>query len=101
MDARGKVRYHRLVEGDLIRTFEYYHEEAGRELAECFFEEWQRRIGEAVLNPGRFHPVTAGLRRVNLRRFPYHFLFRRSLEGITILVLRHNRSHPNRGLNRQ
>ena len=74
MENRSGLRYHRLVETDLTRTLRYYLDEAGNGLAEGFYLEFQRRIQEAVANPGRFPPVDAGLRRSNLRRFPYHFL---------------------------
>ena len=34
------------------------------------------------------------LRRVNLDRFPYHFLFRIHGDTVRILVVRHHRRHP-------
>lgn len=101
MENRSGLKYHRLVETDLTRTLRYYQDEAGPVLADRFYREFQRRIQEAVANPGRFPPVDAGLRRANLRRFPYHFLYRIRQNGITILVLRHDKSHPTRGLSRR
>jgi hypothetical protein len=42
-----------------------------------------------------------GTLRVNLRRFPYHFLFRIVGDSVRILVVRHDRRHPSFGIRRR
>ena len=101
MDEPVKVRYHRLVDRDAGRAFRYYQDEGGRDLAERFYREFTRRITEAAVNPERFPPIASGLRRANLRRFPWHFLYRIQPGAITVLVLRHDKSHPDRGVKRK
>jgi plasmid stabilization system protein ParE len=101
MDEPVGVRYHRLVDRDAGRAFRYYREEGGMDLAERFYKEFTRRIAEAAVHPKRFPPLDSGLRRANLRRFPYHFLYRMQPGTITVLVLRHDKSHPDRGLKRK
>ena len=41
------------------------------------------------------------MRRSNLRKFPYHILFEERLDGIHIIVVRHDRKNPNYGLKRR
>ena len=41
------------------------------------------------------------LRRVNLQRFPYHFLFRIVGDVVRILVVRHHRRRPTVGIRRR
>jgi len=43
----------------------------------------------------------AELRRANLKRFPYHFLFRVVGDCVRILVVRHHRRHPEYGVERE
>ena len=56
-----------------------------RLLAEEFKAELRRIIAEAASNPGRFHPYSKpGFRRANLKRFPYHVIYREIGEGIRV-----------------
>ena len=48
--------------------------------------------------PGRYHFFKGDLRRANLKRFPYHFLYRVAGDCVRVLVVRHNRRHPDYGL---
>jgi plasmid stabilization system protein ParE len=93
------IRFHRLVQKDLNEVLRFYEDEAGAVLADRFFAEVEQIVAQMALNPMRFHPVEQGLRRANLRTFPYHFLFRAGA-GVNVLVLRHNRRHPGFGTQR-
>jgi len=66
-----------------------------------FWEELNTLIKRASANPKRFHFEAMDRRRVNLRRFPYHFLYREIPDGIRITVVRHDKQHPQRGLERR
>jgi hypothetical protein len=54
----------------------------------------------ALANPSRFHPIKPGLHRANLKRFPYHFIYREIPEGIRVTLVRHHRRHPDLGIDR-
>ena len=95
-----RVTYHPSVQKDVNGIIKYYDGVSTR-LADEFWDELLSCIEVAARNPGRSHFAELGLRRVNLRRFPYHFLFR-SLPGkIRIIVVRHNKRHPEHGLERK
>jgi len=99
MDSR--VIFHRLVQRDMDGILRYYREEAAISVADRFFETFLHVIDSALTSPKRFHPITSALRRANIPGFPYHFLYRETNFGIRILVLRHDRRHPDYGMRRQ
>ena len=51
-------------------------------------------------HPERFAVRERDLRRVNLERFPYHFLFRIAADRVRILVVRHHRRRTTLGMPR-
>ena len=69
-------------------------------LGDEFWEELNAFIDSAAANPQRFHFDEKHRRRVNLSRFPYHFLFREIPGGIRITVVRHHRHNPEFGSRR-
>ncbi|MCU0785988.1 MAG: type II toxin-antitoxin system RelE/ParE family toxin [Verrucomicrobia bacterium] len=95
-----KVVYHPAVQQDVSKILRHYDGINDR-LGDEFWDELNAFITQAAANPGRFHFETPGRRRVNLRRFPYHFLFREIADGIRITVVRHHRQHPERGRERR
>lgn len=96
-----KVRFHRRVQKDTWDVMAHYESVSGTKLADEFYEELMRCVELALENPQRFHLDASGLRRANLERFPYHFLYRPRTDHIFILVLRHNKRHPSFGLRRK
>jgi plasmid stabilization system protein ParE len=94
-----EVRFHRRVQADLNEILGKYYE-ISNQLAEDFFAEFEIGIRNAAVNPGRFHFDRSGLRRCNLERFPYHFLYDIRGGYIRIWVLRHDRRNPDFGLQR-
>jgi plasmid stabilization system protein ParE len=95
-----KVVYHPAVQHDVSRILHHYDGINDR-LGDEFWEELNSFINQAVANPQRFHFEGPDRRRVNLRRFPYHFLFREISGGIRITVVRHHKQHPEPGLRRR
>jgi len=95
-----KVVYHPAVQRDINAILRYYDKISPR-LGEAFWDEFMLFVAAAAQNPARYRMATPTLRRVNLRRFPHHFLFRDIPGGIRIVILRHHRSHPQRGLERR
>lgn len=90
--------FHRLVQKDLAAILAYYETEAGRALADRFFEEFEALMAKVEAHPGKFRTVSADLRRANMPCFPYHVLFRRTPDEIRVLVVRHHKRRPNLGV---
>ena len=92
---------HPKVHSDVNAIMEYYERVASPELADAFYSELRRFMLEAAERPESFSIRERDLRRVNLHRFPYHFLFRIGGGAVRILVVRHHRRHPSVGIRRQ
>jgi plasmid stabilization system protein ParE len=92
---------HRKVRSDVDAIMEYYERVASRELADDFYAELRRFMLEAAERPESFSIRERDLRRVNLHRFPYHFLFRIVGDTVRVLVVRHHRRHPALGIDRR
>jgi hypothetical protein len=70
-------------------------------LGEEFKAELRRMVAMAAAKPGRFHLTKPGFRRANLKRFPYHFIYRELVDGIRVTLVRHHRRHPSIGTERE
>jgi plasmid stabilization system protein ParE len=93
--------FHPRIFSDLGKVMEYYERVATRELADDFYREFRLFVEEAVARPESFSIRVRDVRRANLRRFPYHFLFRVAGECVRILVVRHHRRRPTFGMRRR
>lgn len=80
---------------------DYYEDVAGPKLADEFYAELQTFFQKAADSPEAYDIREQDLRRVNLERFPYHFLFRILGDRVRILVVRHHRRRPSLGLHRR
>ena len=96
-----QVVLHREVHSDVGAIMAYYERIASRELADDFYAELRHFMSEAAERPESFSIRERDLRRVNLSRFPYHFLFRIVGGAVRILVVRHHRRHPSVGIHRR
>ncbi|MEQ1860829.1 MAG: hypothetical protein ABMA13_12915 [Chthoniobacteraceae bacterium] len=88
---------HPKVADDVATIMQYYESVATRELADDFYQELRYFIAEAAARPESFSIRKRDLRRVNLRRFPYHFLFRIVGDTVRVLVVRHHMKRPGFG----
>ncbi len=79
----------------------YYEQVSTPELADEFYSELRHFILTAVEKPKSFAVRERDVRRVNLQRFPYHFLFRIVNDTIRILVVRHHSRSPSFGIRRR
>ena len=91
-----RVAYHPAVQRDVNRILRHYDRISPR-LGDAFWEELLATIEVAATVPQRFHPVDRGRRRANLKRFPYHILYRILAQGIRVVVVRHHERHPSYG----
>ena len=96
-----RLVYHPHVQRDVTDAMRYYDGAGGVELGDAFFAELCAHVELARESPSRFHRVAGELRRVNLKRFPYHFLFRTVGDVVRVLVVRHDRRDPSFGLGRR
>lgn len=93
--------YHRSVQHDVSAVLAYYDEVGGPGLGDAFFDEFMVYVALVLESPTRFHPIEGDLRRANLSRFPYHFLYRIHGDTLRILVVRHHHRDPAYGLKRR
>ena len=95
-----RVVYHPAVQKDVSAILRHY-DGISRRLGDEFWAELMACIERAAQHPERCHPADSGQRRVNLRRFPFHFLFRVKPDCMRITVVRHHKQHPRTGLLRR
>jgi plasmid stabilization system protein ParE len=96
-----RVVLHPKVQADISKIMEYYEQVATPELADEFYRELRQFIEDAARRPESFAIREGDIRRVNLRRFPYHFLFRIADDAVRILVVRHHSRKPSFGVRRR
>ena len=97
-----ELEFHRLVASDVSRIMQYYEEEVGQsDLAVDFYAELRAFFAKAAEAPESYSVREGDIRRVNLERFPYHFLFRIVSGRIRVLVVRHHGRDPALGRSRR
>jgi len=94
-----EVKLHQRVQFDLDEILKKY-QKISPPLADDFFAEFQVALHNVARNPKLFHFDHSGLRRGNLERFPYHFLYDIRGDLIRVWVLRYNRRDPDLGTRR-
>ena len=92
---------HPKVYSDIDSIMNYYEQAATAKLADEFYRELRFTMMQAVTTPEQFSIRHRDIRRANLRRFPYHFLFRIVEDAVRILVVRHHSRHPTVGTTRR
>jgi plasmid stabilization system protein ParE len=96
-----QLEFHRLVTTDISQIMDYYEGVAGPKLADDFYIELRSFFQKAARSSEAYDICEDNLRRVNLERFPYHFLFRIVRDRVLVLVVRHHRRRPSLGLHRR
>jgi plasmid stabilization system protein ParE len=91
---------HPKVYSDIDSIMKYYEQVASPELADEFYSGPRHLMTQVARAPERFSTREEGIRHANLRRFPYHFLFRAAAGVVRILVVRHHSRHPSVGRRR-
>jgi plasmid stabilization system protein ParE len=66
-----------------------------------FWREFDAAIDAIASHPERHHYDPSGMRRFNLKKFPYHILFEERLDCVRVIVVRHHHRHPSYGLRRR
>ena len=70
-----KVEYHPAVEQDVADALRRY-DALSQRLGGEFMAELRAVVAVAAAKPGRFHLIKPGYHRANLKRFPYHVVYR-------------------------
>jgi plasmid stabilization system protein ParE len=96
-----RLAFHSRVAIDIARVMRYYEEVAGAQLAREFYAEIHTQFVAVAKTPEAHREYSGDLRRANLTKFPYHFLYRIAGDHVRVLVVRHHRRHPNVGLSRR
>ena len=96
-----RLEFHGQVASDISRILDYYEDVAGQQLADEFYAELRSFFQKAAESPEVYSVRGRDLRRVNLERFPFHFLFRIVEDRVRILVVRHHRRRPSLGRTRR
>jgi plasmid stabilization system protein ParE len=96
-----RLEFNKLVASDISRIMDYYENVAGPQLADEFYAELRVFFQNAAESPESYALRERDLRRVNLERFPYHFLFRIAGDVVRILVVRHHSRRPSLGTQRR
>ena len=95
-----RIEYHPAVEQDVAEALRRY-DAVSQRLGEEFKADLRRLVNVAAARPGRFHLIKPGYHRANLKRFPYHFIYRELSDGIRVTLVRHHRRHPGFGMERE
>lgn len=96
-----RLTFHPRVAADISRIMSYYEEVGGERLAEEFYAELRACFLRAAAEPESYAIRVRDLRRVNLERFPYHFLYRIAKDRVRVLVVRHHSRRPSLGISRR
>ena len=96
------LEFHPAVQRDVNEILAFYDREAGGALADRFFAAMQSRLTEIAAEPSRISPWTPDPRwqRAFIPRFPHVILFRMKDGRPRVLVIKHQKRHPRRGLAR-
>lgn len=96
-----RLLLHPKVYSDVSTIMEYYERVSTTELADEFYRELRRLFRKAAESPEGFAIRERDIRKVNMRRFPYHFLYHIVDDSVRILVVRHHGRHPAFGTGRR
>src|SRR5688572_27368183 len=89
------LELHPHIRSDVAQIMEFYEARAGRELADEFCVELWSFFERALKFPLAYRVRSHGLRRVDLKRFPFHFWFRViPPDTVRILANRHHKRRP-------
>jgi plasmid stabilization system protein ParE len=76
-----EILYHTAIQKEIREILDHY-ERVSNQLADDFWEEITDAFEQARKFPTRQHFDPSGRRRVNLKRFPYHFFFKASNSAV-------------------
>lgn len=96
-----RLEFHPLARSDISRIMDHYEDAGGPEIADEFYSELWWFLHKELKFPEGYAIRERDIRRVNLDRFPFHFLYRIVGERIRILAVRHHRRRPSLAAHRR
>ena len=93
------IRHPKLA--DDIRVAAMHYADISERVLTAFWHELDSVLASVERNPRSHHFDSCGLRRASFRKFPYHLLYQDDADVIFLVVLRHDRRHPNYAVDRQ
>jgi plasmid stabilization system protein ParE len=93
------IRHPKLAED--IRDAAMHYADISERVFSAFWIELETVIESIERNPRSNHYDFCGLRRANMKRFPYHLLYDVEDDTIFMVVFRHDRRHPSFGIKRR
>jgi plasmid stabilization system protein ParE len=93
------IRHPKLAED--IRDAATHYADISERVFSAFWIELETLIESIERNPRSHHYDACGLRRANMKRFPYHLLYDVEDDTIFMVVFRHDRRHPSFGIKRR
>jgi plasmid stabilization system protein ParE len=96
------LEFHPAVQRDVNEITAYYEREASAALADRFYTDLLTQLARIAANPEHFSPYPPNPRfqRAFLPGFPHVILFRMKQGRPRIIVIKHQKQHPRRGLTR-
>lgn len=79
---------------DEITEATLFYEDASVGLGGDFLSDVQRSINQLCRYPKAGTPITADLRRMSLRRFPFNIIYSEQPSSILIISIAHHRKKP-------
>lgn len=93
------IRHPKLA--DDIRDVAMHYAEISERVLSSFWSELEAVIASIERNPRIHHYDSCGLRRANMKKFPYHFLYEVGDHAVLMVVFRHDMRHPSFGTRRE
>lgn len=96
------LEFHPAVQRDVNEITAYYEREASVALAERFFQAVLVQLALVAAHPERCppYPPCPRFQRIFIPGFPHVILFRMRQGRPRVLVIKHQKQHPRRGLTR-
>lgn len=97
------LEFHPAVQKDFNEAIDYYEAEGGRHLADRFESEFRTCIAAVKTGPKQFpfYRKNDRFRRIRLKSFPFLVVYRESAIAIRVILLKHERRHPQFGMARR
>jgi plasmid stabilization system protein ParE len=96
------LEFHPAVQQDFNSAIDYYAAGGGGQLADRFEAELRDCLAAIKSGPRQyaFYQGSTAFRRIRLRSFPYHFVYREKLDVVRVTILKHEKLHPRFGMKR-
>lgn len=95
-----RVSVHRMARQEVSEVMHYLDEKAGERTGDAFFTEVMAMLESLQEGYGSHHFYRGDIRRANLKRFPYHVLYRVHQTVVRVLAIRHHHRDPDLGIKR-